>query len=278
MTHIGSYGNYDFHHTAEDIVTSSEPNQQTSRLLQVNVHTARFIRNIFLFLLAIEVVIVLADIFFNRMALIPSGAVQRFSNITREDGFGNWFSATQTLVAGVVLWVIFFSLRQTEERFGVHVWGWGLLACFFTLMGFDDATQLHERVGSAVDDLFPGDGSNEQTYTWHFTMGPFFVAMGFFILYFLWKENRTLRGRLFYLAALSLYGTAVVLDFIEGLKHSPYPYVAKLIGRDPDFVEHTSKVIEEFFEDLGTTFFLLTFLNKLCSLPITWVIRTDHKA
>ncbi len=260
-------------------MSAFEPNLPADRtgLLQIQIRTSTLLQNVFLVLFAAEVLIVLADVFLNRMAWIPSGAVQRFANITREDGIGNWFSAVQTLVAGVVLFVIFFSRRETEERSGVHVWGWGLLACFFTLMGFDDATQLHERLGSAIDDLFP-DESSEQTYTWHFTMGPFFVAMGFFILYFLWKENRTMRGRLLYLAALSLYGTAVVLDFIEGLKHSPYPYLAHMIGRDADFVEHTSKVIEEFFEDLGTTFFLLTFLNKLCSLPITWVIRTDRSA
>ncbi len=228
-----------------------------TRTLAVQVSRRRFIKRLFYFCLSMEVFIVLADIFLNHLKWLPFRPLRRVFNITREDALGNWFSSTQTLVIGISLWIIFAMDRREKKK-----WGWAVLAVFFTFMAIDDATKLHERAGSSFKTLATSLAwvqvlvEQYPSYTWQIIFGPFFTAMGLYLMCFLWKELPTTPYRSWLGSALACLVLAVCLDMIEGMdlpSLSSYP------------ARHVLKLVEEGLEMFGNTLFLLIFSRVLCS-------------
>lgn len=205
-------------------------------------------------------------------------------NITREDSLGTWFSSTQTLFVGIILMLIAYAVYKLKYKKST-VWGWAILAFFFTYMGIDDAIVFHERVGSAMKREFvsyfqssqytSGGGGWFPSYSWQLFFGPFFTAMGIFILVFLWKQLKHERLFHYVFFALGCYVIAVAMDFVEGLKHHPYYILADFLSCREATVFHLSKLIEELFEMFGTTLFLIAFLNKLMRLSSQWIINIE---
>ena len=114
-------------------------------------------------LVTVELAIVMMDALISELGWVSVGAVQRFFNITREDGLANFFSSFQMLGVGVVLVLITLVVRsQTRGSTSKLFWGWGLIAALFIYMGIDDATALHERIGTLFSELVtaPDGGAN----------------------------------------------------------------------------------------------------------------------
>jgi len=191
---------------------------------------------------AVEIFIVLADIFLNRLHWIPFRPLRKSFNITREDSISNWFSATQPLVTAAILFLLY--LQSGRKR------GWAILSAFFAYMAIDDAIQFHERAGSSLD-LILYD-TPLPTYGWHFVFAVPFGAMGLYIVWFLYRELRS-EGTLGWLfAALTALVIAVAMDAVEGLE---IPLLSS------DAVGHYLKAIEETLEMFGNTCFLVLFLR-----------------
>jgi len=226
-----------------------------TRAVAIQVSRQRAVNGIFFFCLGIEILIVLADIFLNYLEWIPFSPLRRVFNITREDGIGNWFSSIQTLLVGIVLWIIFAVDRREKKK-----WGWAVLASCFTFMAIDDATMFHERVGSSFEELAtyfqPAQALVEQypSYAWQIVFAPFLTAMGIYLVCFLWKELNQTPYRLWIVSALFCLVLAVLLDGIEGME-------LPLLSSYPD--QHFLKLVEEFLEMFGHTLFLLTFSSVL---------------
>ncbi len=225
---------------------------------KIRVDSDRWTMRVFWFCLGSEALIGLADLCLNYFKWLPSRALRRAVNITREDSIGNWFSSVQALVVGIVLLMLFLDARAADD--GRRRAGWGILAAFFAFMAIDDATKLHERIGTASRSWFgQGEGGGESfvdafpTYAWHLVVAPFFVAMGIYMLWFLWRELDAYHRPLV-LAAFSCLAVAVGLDFLEGMD---------LPGLTSYDARHTMKLVEELLEMLGITFFLVTFLRVL---------------
>lgn len=234
---------------------------QSTEPRHVEISQRTWLRRLFLGCLAIEVFIALADIFLNEFEWLPFSPMQRFFNITREDSLANWWSASQTLLVGLSLWAIFFLARLDGATRAVTR-GWAILASFFTFMAVDDGSKLHERLGSSLYD-FAERSNGEPTifdafpsYAWQLAIAPFFVLMGLYIAWFLWRELQARRERFMVFAALSLLAIAVALDFVEGTDEGIF---------DVHVVEHFMKTGEEFLEMLANTVFLVLFLRVLTS-------------
>lgn len=212
-------------------------------------------------MLIFEVFIVLGDIFLNEFELLSSSALRRFFNITREDSLANWFSTMQTLLVALVLFIIaWLSQSKSNKKKKDHI-GWWILGFFFAFMSLDDGSKLHERIGTAFKDWAEVNTSADgflspflSSYGWQIALGPFFIAIGFYMIWFLWKQLK--KNRLFPLFALAflLLVTAVGMDFLEGMN---------LPGINTHSVKHTLKVIEEFFEMFANTVLLIVFLKVL---------------
>jgi len=212
-------------------------------------------KKIFVYALAVELLLVFLDITVNFSGWIMIGPLRRLCNIAREDSLAAWLASAQTLVTGLVLGSIWLQARL-HKKAKWQIRGWGIVSLFFIYLAVDDGAGFHERIGSTFDVLnkMSGGSSIFPTYSWHLVMGPFFAGMGIFILQFLWRALPERSERLIIFCAFSCYGLAVGLDFIEGLQLT-----------DSHTLTHFGKVTEEFLELLGTTFFLVCFAKKLLS-------------
>jgi hypothetical protein len=230
----------------------------------------KFCSRLFKVLLSIEIFILFADIFLNHFEILPFGPLRRFFNLTREDSLSNWFQSMQLMLVGLSVWFIVFAHRNYKNKpEKIRFYSWCVIACFFTYMGLDDGTKLHERLGSSFQQLTSTTSLGEwvnafPTFHWQLILMPIFAPLGFFIMWFLYKELKTSSEKRTIFFALCFYAMAVGLDFIEGLKEDPYQGMAKaFMSITADDIRHISKAIEETLEAIGSTFFLITFLQHL---------------
>ena len=145
---------------------------------------------------------------------------------------------------------------------------WAGIGTFFIYLGIDDNTSNEGVLGSLCD-VFP-------SYTWQMVFGPFFMAIGIFIVWFLWKVLEPRRLWCWFLVGISLYAVAIGLDFVEGLDSEPYEGIAGFFSTEEYRIEHLSKTLEEFLEMLGTTIFLIVFLKNLFGLSGEWKITISE--
>ncbi len=247
----------------------------------------RFVKRVFWGLVGCEVLLVLVHRF------VGIEALRCLADIASENSVANWFSSTQLLFAGVLLWLIVIAVKNLSRDAPNQrkVWAWAIIAVFFTYMGIDDATQFHEHMGGALDGTLAAadeagasPGAIESlydsfpSYAWQSLYGPFYAVMGLFVLWFVWHEVTLRSQRSLLVGGLALYVVAVALDFVQGLEGDPFEGVAGFLATASKRVKHYGQSIEEFIEMLGTTFLLTVFLKKLLSLSETWNIRIKAHA
>ncbi len=257
--------------------------------LNFSLRTDVIVRRIFWCLLGFELLIVFLDVFVNHYKWSSVGSIRRMVNITREDSLSNWFSSLQAIIVGSVIWLTAFAVRKQmqDNHYKRKFYCWAGIGSFFIYMGIDDAIKFHERVGKAFKVLLfeseerSGTGILDSaynafpSYTWQMVFGPFFMAMGIFILWFLWKELSSKKLWYWFLAGISLYAIAVGLDFVEGIDSELYEEmgIAGFFSTDDYRIRHMSKTLEEFLEMFGTTIFLTVFLKNLFRLSREWKIN-----
>jgi len=237
------------------------------------ISSASIVKKIIILFVAIELILVALDLSLSYAGFVNNHDIAQLFNLAREGSLGSWFSSTQLLLTGIVLWIIFIRYRYDTNSKTSKKYSWALIALFFTLMAIDDAAAIHESIGSAYEDIVADADTAEDviggalledypSYSWQLVLGPAFILMGFFILVFLWVEVSSGSMRWLLLAALGCYAVAVGLDYVEGL-YGGYKSIIVATSLDYDSVRHLSKVIEEFLEMLGTTLFLALFVAQL---------------
>jgi hypothetical protein len=211
-------------------------------------------------------------------------------NITREDGLSNWFSSIQAVTVGAVIWLTAICVRKQMQgdNYRRKFYCWAGIGSFFIYLGIDDAIKFYERMGTAYHVLlFDDDTSNEgvlgsiydsfPSYTWQMIFGPFFIAIGIFIVWFLWKALEPRRLWYWFLVGMSLYAVAIGLDYVEGLDSEQYEGIAAFFSTEEYRIEHLLKTLEEFLEMLGTTILLIDFLKNIFGLSREWKINVPEK-
>jgi hypothetical protein len=226
--------------------------------------------------------LVLIDAVFSYARLTEIGTIQRFCNITREDSLASWLAAIQTLMVGITAWLIFFVLRHLRAPKRRRA-GWFLLAAFFTYLAVDDGALIHERLGTAVKEIFVTSPSAQAStgwltrfidvfpsYTWQIVLVPLFAILGLFVLFFLRAEFKRKDLRRLAHAGLLCLVVAVGLDFFEGLS---VPHAWNIQTRMADAydlnlyaIRHFSKSLEEFIEIVGMALFWVAFIKFLSLL------------
>jgi hypothetical protein len=233
----------------------------------VVVASGRVIRTVWVALVGVGLLLVFLDATVNYGEWASSGAIQRLFNITREDALANWFQSMQTLMVGGVLWLIGLRVKGRNQEAWARR-GWLLLAVFFMYLAVDDGAKIHERVGTAIDDIsgsYDATDSSEsatgfRSYTWQVVFVPLFGAMGLFALLFLWKQLKTPALRTLLVIGFGCFAVAVGLDYIEGLEGG-YDWVIDRYDIDDYAVTHFAKALEEWIEMFGTTCLLVGFLT-----------------
>ncbi|MDQ7003883.1 MAG: hypothetical protein Q9N67_02730 [Ghiorsea sp.] len=228
-------------------------------------------------LIGIEIFLVILDAVVNYGKFTDIGALRRMSNLAREDGLATWFASTQTLLAGLTAMVIYMISKQMGKK-TLETLGWLVTALFFIFMAVDDAAQIHERVGTAFKTIAEREGNDalsvilniSPSYPWQLIFVPIFGGIGLYMAYFLWMQAQGSDTKRLIVIALLLMGTAVVLDFFEGLdKRHPwniYTYIREYYELRSYTVSHFAKVLEEFLEMLSITTFWVIFTKHLMRL------------
>ena len=250
-------------------------------------------RKIFWCLLGFELFIVFLDVFINHYEWCSVGSIRRMINITREDSLSNWFSSIQAVAVGSVIWLTAIGVRKqmAGDNYKRKFYCWAGIGTFFIYLGIDDAIKFHERMGTAYHVLLFDDDSSSAnegvlgylydffpSYTWQMVFGPFFMAIGIFIIWFLWKSLEPRKLWYWFLVGIGLYAVAIGLDFVEGLDSEPYEGIAAFFSTEEYRIEHLSKTLEEFLEMLGTTTFLIIFLKNIFNQSREWKINISEKS
>ncbi len=258
--------------------------------LNFSLKTDSITRKLFWCLLGFELFIVFMDVCINHYEWCSVGSIRRMVNITREDSLSNWFSSIQAIAVGSVIWLTAIGVRKQMlgSCYKRKFYGWAGIGTFFIYIGIDDAIKFHERMGTAFHViLFDDDTSNDgvlgtiydafPSYTWQLVFGPFFMAIGIFIIWFLWKALEPRRLWCWFLVGISFYAMAVGLDYVEGLDSEQYEGIAAFFSTEEYRIEHLSKTLEEFLEMFGTTIFLIVFLKNISRLSQEWNITLTGK-
>ena len=218
----------------------------------------------------------------------PRTALARWFDATSEIGLASWLAVTQVGLLALTAWAAAALARATGAS-RPRVVGWTVLACFFSYLALDDGTRLHEAVGAAVQDAgVAGDGAWFPSYGWQLALGPVFVGLGAFMVAFLWRELRAPRQRWAVVGAAGLMGTAVALDFVDGLAplHPWNLYTRLVLGLDLtpaaraafgmgglEAVVHVSRAVEEALEIAAITLVWAAVVQHLPALAPSVTVR-----
>lgn len=261
-----------------DAPSCAPPKKRSSTL---RVDTRAIASRVLMACVGLELLFLVLDYHVNYGRLSTIGAVRRMTNIAREDSLASWFGTTQTLLVALTLWLTYVVVRQAGKSSRFSRVGWVVLACFFSYMAIDDGAQLHERLGTAFKVVQRDSGNTLSffpSYTWQLVFLPFFVALGLFMVAFMWRELASKRQRWLVVTAAGCMAFAVGLDFIEGLEAShpfnAYTWLASTFELEAwangrfgktafETLRHFSKAIEEATEMFAISLLWFVFLSHL---------------
>ena len=239
--------------------------EENTRSGQVSaeIYSSRTLWIIFAFLFSIEVLLFVLDYMIYWQEASSRESIRDMFSTTEEHSIAGWFAATQTFVVAMAAWAIAV-LNRYSAALRWRRYGWILIAALFTYLSVDDGAAIHEHLGGGLKQT-PGIGdaiNAYSSYSWHIVILPFFIAMGFFMLFFLWKELSHRNEKIGILAAFSCLAIAVIQDYIEGTTEE-YDWFEIHYGMDSSAILHFAKSLEESLEMLGMTIFLIVFLSHL---------------
>lgn len=223
-------------------------------------------RKLLLTLLIIELVFLMIDGLFNCCWPGVTSDLKVLFDITKEANLPTWFSSTQALVVGLVAWVY---ARQKKGLAPLQSsTGWYVIAIFFSYLGIDDATQLHERVATALSSSADSEVTNSwlveqflgfSSYYWQFLFVPVFGAIALYMFLFLYRVFDGWKNLFIFSSGIALYVVAVVLDYVEGIDRW-VAWMAENSFYIESQITHFLRAFEEFLEMFGTSLILYSFL------------------
>lgn len=265
-----------------------------SRPTDLRIDTTALLRNLFVFCVSVELLLFTLDYYLNYAGGSQVSAIRRLFSTSREDGLAGWVAILQTAMVAVTLWAIYLVGRKTATR--LQTLGWQALALFFSYLALDDGAHIHERLGTAYNQIGDGFAASSWTlelfpsYRWQIVFMPIFAAMGFFMFGFLLKQLRGWKPKAAVFVALSCLAGAVLMDFFEGLSptHALNPYTAITQSwhleywaartfdvSAYDMLLHFSKSIEECVEMFGMTLLWMVFLHHFAWLASDLHVRFE---
>lgn len=235
--------------------------------IQINLSPGIVARRFFLFFSSLAIVAVILDYFFAWEKLSSLLVLQNLFAMNKEMTLCSWLSAVYFLLLGGTCLVM--ACRESAAGHRWQAWDWRSLGFFFCFLSFDDASHIHERLGSAFS-LYAKTQSAEgnisvaawlgesfPSYFWQVLYMPVLGIIGSFFFIKLWKELKNTWPRILLVLAFSVLALAEGLDFLEGLVMRYYA-IETLFNVSPGAIKHSQQVVEEFLELIGVN--LLTTL------------------
>ncbi len=188
---------------------SMKPAESDGTVLDIS--SRRALRITFLFCFAIVVLLFFLDYTVNWLEGSSRATIRSMFDTTAEHSIAGWFSATLTFVVAMSAWANVVLVRNIDASTWRRA-GWLIIALLFSYLSLDDGAAIHEHLGGGLKQT-PVIGKvigAYDSYSWHIVILPFFIAVGIFMLIFLWKELAHRNERIGILAAFSFLALAVV--------------------------------------------------------------------
>jgi hypothetical protein len=155
-------------------------------------------------------------------------------DLEQEANIPTWYSSATLLLCSGLLAVIAAAKHASGERYAGRWYG---LSVVFLLMSVDESATLHEKVSTAISNVFHTGGIFY--YAWVIPAAVFLVVFGLAYLKF-WIDLPA-DTRWLFLGSGALYvGGAFALEMLEGLHNSLYSesdVVSAILGGGQDVVE-----------------------------------------
>ncbi|MBF0309094.1 MAG: hypothetical protein HQL56_06175 [Magnetococcales bacterium] len=215
-----------------------------------------------LFFLAIALLAVDLLNFF--LKLVPFHSLRDWIDITREANLPTVLSSGLAMAAALAAYL---NRLQTRDQPGLSR-VWLSMALLLLFIGLDDASQIHERLGTWFGHLagrYAGDPwwnrlHHFKSYYWLVTVGPVFALAGILTGGLLLRDFGPSLPLLLFLAGMGCYAEAMALDYLDG--RWDYAEAMALTGLSHGHLEHLVRAVEEFIEMLGPISLLGAFLEQ----------------
>ncbi len=235
---------------------------------RVTLDPSRMVRRLLKTVLWVTVGLLVADYLFNFFDVADNDRVRRLFNVAREESVPTWFASTQALALAVTAWVL--SRADSPARRG-----WLGVATFFLYVSVDDAAKVHERLGSALGEVFEDRewAADFPSYTWQLFVAPVLGLALLWSVLFIWR--RVSGGyRRWAVVGLAGFGVAQAIDFLEGVEGLFEGWSERLeVGEYT--VSHGLLATEELLEMLSTTAIWSVLLIYLAGLVSGLRIELD---
>jgi hypothetical protein len=215
----------------------------------------RLARRVLVTVLWIQLALMIGDLVFNYWDAVGHISIRRIFNVAREQSLPTWFASLQAGLVAVTAWLLW---RLEGAR------AWLFTAGFFLYVSIDDASEVHERVATALSESFPTLPllSDYPSFSWHLLIAPILAGGLLAIGVFLWFRIPTRQTRLLVFAGLAAFGVSQSFDVLEGIEGLFEGWAADL-GVAEYTVGHGFRAVEELLEMLGTTALWAPMLLRL---------------
>ncbi len=215
----------------------------------------RLARRALIAVLFIQLALMVGDLVFNYWDALGHISIRRIFNVAREQSLPTWFASLQAGLVAATAWLLW-----RMERSG----GWLFAAGFFLYVSIDDASEVHERVATALSESYPTLPflSDYPSFSWHILVAPVLAAGLLAVGVFLWFRIPTGRTRLLVFAGLAAFAVSQSLDVLEGVD-GLFEGWASDLGVAEYTVGHGLRAVEELLEMLGTTAIWAPMLLRL---------------
>lgn len=206
----------------------------------------RFLVSVLVFLTVAHLLTLIAEHFFGYKTL--KGFVPMF-NLNAEKNVPTLVSTIYLATCGCLLAVIATAHKRRGEPFLL----WAFLGFIFFLLGLDEFTSIHERIGTS---LSPGNLPVLLKVFWVVPYGLLVLVMG--VMYFKFLFRLPLRFRKLFIVSGALYVFgALILEL-------PFAYLYIEFGPGNIFIVILS-TFEEVFEICGVSLFTYSLLSYLAA-------------
>jgi len=210
-------------------------------------------------LIAAEITLVVLDAWISYGWVFSDRRTRDLFSLRAENSLGTWFSSVQLLMLAAVLGVTMVHGRQASRRSPAW-WATGWLGVICLYVSIDEVAQIHERIGRAT--RLSGLADSFPSYPWLPVLSPLLVVTAVLIVLLVARYLKSFRARLLVSLGLVVWIIAIGVEFVQGLPGA-HAWLADAIPLSRRFVDHFSRVIEEFFEMLGCSLLLTGFLTDL---------------
>ena len=255
---------------------------QNKSIANLHVSKSRLLKDFFYYSATMIVLLAVCDAVFNFMNPFDSLQIRRIFNIAKEGSVPSFFSVF--LLVGVAFWAFCFSWIHSARLGTLRKWLWLFVGCLFLFLAVDDASQVHERLGSFFRKYVEaasesgqqhwGDGILDWhgSYSWHVAVLPFIALAGMGMFLFLWFELGDARGRGLLSLGIFCFVLAIGIDYLEGLD-TFFVTIGKPLNVSDYFIDHFCKLIEECLEMIGAVLIggalLRHLLNSTSRVEVT---------